>query len=87
MQSLYKLKIQLHKTSHFFIAHTVAHCYNYDMRTREAFLTLIEELEGDFTEIKRLETNNQRAWKRIENGAVDVLDYRALAFTIHTGKK
>ena len=54
------------------------------MRTREAFLTLIQELEGDISEIKRLEAVNTRAWNRIESGAVDILDYGALAFTIHT---
>jgi len=54
------------------------------MRTREAFLTLIQELDGNISEIKRLEMNNVRAWDRIQSGAVDILDYGALSFTIHT---
>lgn len=54
------------------------------MKTQEAFLTLIQELNGDISEIERLKTTNTRAWARIENGSTDVLDYGALAFTIHT---
>ncbi len=54
------------------------------MRNREAFLTLIEELKGDFSEIERLAGHNRRAWERVEGGSVDVLDYGALAYTIHT---
>lgn len=54
------------------------------MRTKEAFLTLIQELEGDMAELERLRNTNQRARERIEAGADDVLDYGALAFTIHT---
>ena len=54
------------------------------MRTYEAFLTLIEELHGDMTEIERLRAHNTRAWDRIESGANDILDYGALAYTIHT---
>lgn len=53
------------------------------MRTREAFLTLMQELDGDISEIKRLEAINIRAWVRIKEGATDILDYGALAFTIH----
>ena len=54
------------------------------MRTQEAFLTLIQELNGDISEIERLKAMNTRAWERIEAGSTDVLDYGALAFTIHT---
>lgn len=54
------------------------------MRDREAFLTLIEELRGDYAEIQRLAGLNRRAWDRIEGGSEDVLDYGALAYTIHT---
>lgn len=54
------------------------------MRTKEAFLTLVQELEGDMVELERLLKTNQRARERIDAGADDVLDYGALAFTIHT---
>ena len=54
------------------------------MKTQAAFLTLIEELNGDMSELDRLAEINARAWRRIQSGAVDVLDYGALAFTIHT---
>ena len=54
------------------------------MRTQEAILTLIQELNGDISEIERLKTANTRAWTRIESGSTDILDYGALAFTIHT---
>ena len=35
-------------------------------------------------EIGRIRDHNSRAWDRIESGAHDVLDYGALAYTIHT---
>lgn len=54
------------------------------MKSYAAFLTLIEELKGDAEEIERLKERNRRAWKRIESGADDVIDYGALAYTIHT---
>jgi hypothetical protein len=54
------------------------------MRTYEGFLTLIQELSGDLKEIQRLQDQNSRAWKKIREGADDVLDYGALAYTIHT---
>ena len=54
------------------------------MRTYEAFLTLIEELHGDMAEITRLQSHNSRAWDRVESGAIDMLDFGALAYTIHT---
>ena len=54
------------------------------MRTYEGILTLIEELKGDMGEIQRLQSHNTRAWERIETGARDILDYGALAYTIHT---
>jgi len=53
------------------------------MRTRESFLTLIAELEGDFGEYTRLMSLNRRAWDRIAAGANDVLDWGALGFTLH----
>jgi hypothetical protein len=54
------------------------------MRDKAAFLTLQQELEGDFTEVRRVQEHNLRAWGRIEAGAQDLLDYGALAYTIHT---
>ncbi|MBT3273494.1 MAG: hypothetical protein HN368_10080 [Spirochaetales bacterium] len=54
------------------------------MRTYEGFLTLIEELNGDMVEIERIQSHNSRAWDRIESGACDILDFGALAYTIHT---
>ena len=54
------------------------------MRTYEGFLTLIEELNGDMADIKRLQSHNSRARDRIESGARDILDYGALAYTVHT---
>lgn len=53
------------------------------MRTRESLLTLMQELKGDMVELARLGELNKRALERIEVGAKDVLDYGALAFTIH----
>jgi hypothetical protein len=58
--------------------------YNIGMKTYEGVLTLIEELKGDMDELERLRDLNKRAWVRIENGADDVLDFGALAYTIHT---
>jgi len=54
------------------------------MRTRESFLALAAELDGDEREIKRLKTLNARAMARITAGAQDVLDYGALGYTIHS---
>jgi hypothetical protein len=54
------------------------------MRDQAAFLTLRQELDGDFKEIMRIQELNRRAWDRIEAGAKDLLDYGALAYTIHT---
>ena len=58
--------------------------YKTGMKTYEGILTLIEELKGDMDELERLHDLNKRAWVRIENGADDVLDFGALAYTIHT---
>jgi hypothetical protein len=54
------------------------------MRDQAAFLALVAELEGDYREIFRVREHNLRAWGRIEAGADDILDYGALAYTIHT---
>lgn len=54
------------------------------MRTREGFLALIAELDGDVRELHRLSDHNRRAWARIEAGADDPVDWGALGFTIQT---
>ncbi|MFO8043467.1 MAG: hypothetical protein R6U25_09720 [Alkalispirochaeta sp.] len=54
------------------------------MRTYESLLALIQELEGDASEIERVMARNRTAWERIEYGADDPVDWGALAFTIHT---
>ena len=54
------------------------------MRTPESFLTLVAELEGDFRELRRIMSQNRRAWERIRTGAADPLDWGALGFTIHS---
>ena len=54
------------------------------MRTREGFLALIAELDGDVRELDRLSDHNRRAWSRIEAGADDPVDWGALGFTIQT---
>jgi hypothetical protein len=54
------------------------------MRTRESFLTLIAELEGDFHELGLVMDQNSRAWDRIQAGAIDPLDWAALGFTLHS---
>ncbi len=53
------------------------------MRTREGFLTLIRELDGDVEQLSKAVNLTVRASERIDAGARDVLDYGALAFTIH----
>jgi len=54
------------------------------MKTRESFLALIAELEGGYREYLRLMDQNGRAWKRIQEGANDPIDWGALAFTLHS---
>ena len=54
------------------------------MRTRESFLALIAELEGDYRELGRVTAQNHRAWERIQNGANDPIDWGALGFTLHS---
>jgi hypothetical protein len=54
------------------------------MRTPESFLTLIAEIEGNYGELKRITEQNHRAWERIQNGATDPIDWRALGFTLHS---
>jgi len=54
------------------------------MRTRESFLTLIAELEGDYREFRRVMVQNSRAWERIQAGSSDPLDWGALGFTLHS---
>lgn len=54
------------------------------VRTRETFLALIAELEGDHREFLRLMEQNGRAWRRIREGAGDPIDWGALGFTLHS---
>lgn len=54
------------------------------MRTSESFPTLIAELEGAHLEFGRGMAQNDRAWQRIQNGAVDPIDWGALGFTLHS---
>jgi hypothetical protein len=54
------------------------------MQTRAGLLALIQELEGDIRELERACSLNERAWERIQNGAVDALDWGALGYTIHS---
>jgi hypothetical protein len=54
------------------------------MRTRESFLGLVAELEGDYGELTRLLEQNGRAWQRIQGGATDPIDWGALGFTLHS---
>jgi hypothetical protein len=54
------------------------------MRTRESFLALVAELEGDHKAFERVMGQNHRAWERIQNGANDPIDWGALGFTLHS---
>ena len=54
------------------------------MRTYESMQALIQEMEGDATEIDRVLSRNRTAWERIEHGADDPVDWGALGFTIQT---
>ena len=54
------------------------------MKTRESFLALIAELEGDYQAQQRIMAQNRRAWERIQKGAVDPIDWGALGFTLHS---
>lgn len=54
------------------------------MKTRESFLALIAELEGDFRDLGRVAAQNARAWERIQSGANDPIDWGALGFTLHS---
>jgi hypothetical protein len=54
------------------------------MQSRASLLTLVEELEGDMRELDRARALNERAWRRIESGADDALDWGALGYTLHS---
>ncbi|TVR55285.1 MAG: hypothetical protein EA426_15520 [Spirochaetaceae bacterium] len=54
------------------------------MRTREGFLTLMRELDGDVEQLMRAAALTERAAARIDAGARDAIDYGALGFTIHS---
>jgi len=53
------------------------------MKTRESFLVLIEELEGNMRELDRARRRNDEAWERIQAGASSPIDWGALGFTLH----
>ena len=54
------------------------------MRRQKAdFDRLIAELEADARDFKELVKENARAMDRIDQGAVDRLDWAALGYTIH----
>lgn len=58
--------------------------YHPDMRTYASMQALIQELEGDAAEIRRILERNRTAVSRIEQGADDPVDFGALGFTIQT---
>jgi hypothetical protein len=53
------------------------------IRTKEQFERLIAELDADMEILFSLGEKNVRANARIEQGAVDELDWAALGYTIH----
>jgi len=52
-------------------------------RSRDDFERLIAELQSDVRDLRVVLGENSRAWKRIEHGADDRLDWAALGYTIH----
>ena len=52
-------------------------------RTKADILRLIAELAEDKNTMQAVAQKNAKAWRRIQAGAVDELDYMALAFTMH----
>ena len=52
-------------------------------KTTASFATLVAELDGDLKELERIGAQNARAWKRIEPGDDDPIDWGALGFTLH----
>lgn len=53
------------------------------MRTREDFITLIASLEGDFSLLEEILSDNTRALARMAHGADDSLDLGAWGYTLH----
>ena len=53
------------------------------IRDRLQFERLIAELRHDIELLRALEEKNRRALDRVDKGAVDELDWAALAYTIH----
>jgi len=52
-------------------------------RDRPDFERLIAELQSDMQDLRAVVSENERAWKRIEGGTDDPLDWAALGYTIH----
>ncbi|TVQ19192.1 MAG: antitoxin [Spirochaetaceae bacterium] len=52
-------------------------------RSRSDFERLLAELNTDVRDLNLVVAENARAWKRIEHGATDSLDWAALGYTIH----
>jgi hypothetical protein len=52
-------------------------------RKKIDLLRLAAELESDMSILETLTRKNKRAWKRIEGGSTEELDWAALGYTIH----
>ena len=52
-------------------------------RDRDDYSRLLTELDADIESLRLVSATNRRALDRITGGAVDELDYAALAYTIH----
>jgi hypothetical protein len=52
-------------------------------KKKNDLLRLAAELESDLSILETLTRKNKRAWKRIEGGCTEELDWAALGYTIH----
>jgi hypothetical protein len=52
-------------------------------RKKSDVLRLVAELDSDMSLLDDLIKKNEKAWRRIESGSVDELDWAALGYTIH----
>jgi hypothetical protein len=52
-------------------------------RKKSDVLRLVAELDSDMLLLDDLIKKNEKAWRRIESGSVDELDWAALGYTIH----
>jgi hypothetical protein len=52
-------------------------------KKKNDLLRLIAELESDMSLLETLAQKNRRAWKRIQQGNAEELDWAALGYTIH----